>query len=186
MPFAWAARPIFKDIQGSLDLDGRFSPLYKQDSSKLSNEDILKLLSEYKKPEKTKLQTIPGQLNISVECVPVNLSNCITSSYVPLKPFEKSCQNITVEVEEFVPEMTKYCYPFTIYKNHLYVYPLQLKYDSQKTFAKVSSINYTFLDKMLLCIFSLCDSFWTINHFRQGTLQSVWSFGIQMKVMLVR
>uniref|UniRef100_A0A8C6FM84 Dedicator of cytokinesis 11 n=1 Tax=Moschus moschiferus TaxID=68415 RepID=A0A8C6FM84_MOSMO len=98
MPFAWAARPIFKDIQGSLDLDGRFSPLYKQDS------------------------------------------NCITSSYVPLKPFEKNCQNITVEVEEFVPEMTKYCYPFTIYKNHLYVYPLQLKYDSQKTFAKARNI----------------------------------------------
>ncbi|KAF3812580.1 hypothetical protein GH733_019382, partial [Mirounga leonina] len=140
MPFAWAARPIFKDTQGSLDLDGRFSPLYKQDSSKLSNEDILKLLSEYKKPEKTKLQIIPGQLNITVECVPVDLSNCITSSYVPLKPFEKNCQNITVEVEEFVPEMTKYCYPFTIYKNHLYVYPLQLKYDSQKTFAKARNI----------------------------------------------
>ncbi|XP_061264353.1 dedicator of cytokinesis protein 11 isoform X5 [Bos javanicus] len=140
MPFAWAARPIFKDIQGSLDVDGRFSPLYKQDSSKLSNEDILKLLSEYKKPEKTKLQIIPGQLNITVECVPVDFSNCITSSYVPLKPFEKNCQNITVEVEEFVPEMTKYCYPFTIYKNHLYVYPLQLKYDSQKTFAKARNI----------------------------------------------
>ncbi|XP_030886778.1 dedicator of cytokinesis protein 11 [Leptonychotes weddellii] len=75
MPFAWAARPIFKDTQGSLDLDGRFSPLYKQDSSKLSNEDILKLLSEYKKPEKTKLQIIPGQLNITVECVPVDLSS---------------------------------------------------------------------------------------------------------------
>ncbi|XP_045326933.1 dedicator of cytokinesis protein 11 isoform X5 [Leopardus geoffroyi] len=140
MPFAWAARPIFKDTQGSLDLDGRFSPLYKQDSSKLSNEDILKLLSEYKKPEKTKLQIIPGQLNVTVECVPVDLSNCITSSYVPLKPFEKNCQNITVEVEEFVPEMTKYCYPFTVYKNHLYVYPLQLKYDSQKTFAKARNI----------------------------------------------
>ncbi|KAK7797175.1 hypothetical protein U0070_014372, partial [Myodes glareolus] len=140
MPFAWAARPVFKDIQGSLDLDGRFSPLYKQDSSKLSNEDILKLLSEYRKPEKTKLQIIPGQLNITVECVPVDLPNCITSSYVPLKPFEKNCQNITVEVEEFVPEMTKYCYPFTIYKNHLYVYPLQLKYDSQKSFAKARNI----------------------------------------------
>lgn len=45
---------------------------------------------------------------------------------------------IAVEVEEFVPEIAKYCYPFTIYKNQLYVYPLHLKYDSQKTFAKVS------------------------------------------------
>uniref|UniRef100_A0A8B9YDE1 Dedicator of cytokinesis 11 n=1 Tax=Bos mutus grunniens TaxID=30521 RepID=A0A8B9YDE1_BOSMU len=131
MPFAWAARPIFKDIQGSLDVDGRFSPLYKQDSSKLSNEDILKLLSEYKK----NVLTIVASLPVFFSAI-----DCITSSYVPLKPFEKNCQNITVEVEEFVPEMTKYCYPFTIYKNHLYVYPLQLKYDSQKTFAKARNI----------------------------------------------
>uniref|UniRef100_A0A8C0AHT7 Dedicator of cytokinesis 11 n=1 Tax=Bos mutus grunniens TaxID=30521 RepID=A0A8C0AHT7_BOSMU len=125
MPFAWAARPIFKDIQGSLDVDGRFSPLYKQDSSKLSNEDILKL----------NVLTIVASLPVFFSAI-----DCITSSYVPLKPFEKNCQNITVEVEEFVPEMTKYCYPFTIYKNHLYVYPLQLKYDSQKTFAKARNI----------------------------------------------
>ncbi|XP_074057352.1 dedicator of cytokinesis protein 11 isoform X2 [Macrotis lagotis] len=140
MPFAWAARPVFKDTQGSLDLEGRFSPLYKQDSSKLSNEDILKLLSEYKKPEKTKLQIIPGQLNIGIECVPPDFSNCVTASYVPVKPFVKSSQHIAVEVEEFVPEVAKYCYPFTVYKNHLYVYPLHLKYDSQKTFAKARNI----------------------------------------------
>lgn len=42
-------RPVFKDSQGTLDADGKFSPLYKQDSGKLSNEDMLKLLAEYKK-----------------------------------------------------------------------------------------------------------------------------------------
>lgn len=34
------------------------------------------------RPEKTKLQIIPGQLNITVECVPVDLSSkdsCIAS-----------------------------------------------------------------------------------------------------------
>nr|XP_056714924.1 dedicator of cytokinesis protein 11 [Euleptes europaea] len=142
MPFAWAARPVFKDSQGTLDLEGKFSPFYKQDSSKLSTEDLLKLLAEFKKPEKTKLQVIPGQLNVTLECVPLDLSNCVTSSYVPIKPFEKQDQGdgIAVEVEEFVPEIAKYCYPFTIYKNQLYVYPLHLKYDSQKTFAKARNI----------------------------------------------
>uniref|UniRef100_A0A7M4EKB8 Dedicator of cytokinesis 11 n=1 Tax=Crocodylus porosus TaxID=8502 RepID=A0A7M4EKB8_CROPO len=99
MPFAWAARSVFKDSQGTLDLEGKFSPLYKQDSGKLSNEDMLKLLAEY-----------------------------------------KNCDSIALEVEEFVPEVAKYCYPFTIYKNHLYVYPLHLKYDNQKTFAKARNI----------------------------------------------
>ncbi|XP_053894876.1 dedicator of cytokinesis protein 11 isoform X1 [Malaclemys terrapin pileata] len=140
MPFAWVARPVFKDSQGTLDLDGKFSPLYKQDSGKLSSEDLLKLLAEFRKPEKTKLQVIPGHLNITIECIPLELSNCVTASYIPIKPFEKGHENITVEVEEFVPEAAKYRYPFTIYKNHLYVYPLHLKYDSQKTFAKARNI----------------------------------------------
>uniref|UniRef100_A0A8C8SES2 Dedicator of cytokinesis 11 n=1 Tax=Pelusios castaneus TaxID=367368 RepID=A0A8C8SES2_9SAUR len=140
MPFAWAARPVFKDSQGTLDLHGKFSPLYKQDSGKLSSEDLLRLLAEYKKPEKTKLQVIPSHLNVTIQCVPLELSNCVTASYIPVKPFGKAQENITVEVEEFVPEVAKYCYPFTSYKNHLYVYPLHLKYDSQKTFAKARNI----------------------------------------------
>ncbi|XP_039344225.1 dedicator of cytokinesis protein 11 isoform X2 [Mauremys reevesii] len=140
MPFAWAARPVFKDSQGTLDVDGKFSPLYKQDSGKLSSEDLLKLLAEFRKPEKTKLQVIPGHLNITIECIPLELSNCVTASYNPITPFEKGHENITIEVEEFVPEVAKYHYPFTIYKNHLYVYPLHLKYDSQKTFAKARNI----------------------------------------------
>uniref|UniRef100_A0A8C4UUD3 Dedicator of cytokinesis 11 n=1 Tax=Falco tinnunculus TaxID=100819 RepID=A0A8C4UUD3_FALTI len=140
MPFGWAARPVFKDSQGTLDAEGKFSPLYKQDSSKLSNEDMLKLLAEYKKPEKTKLQVIPAQLNIVIKDIPLDFTNCVTASYIPIKPFEKNCEDIAVEVEELVPEVAKYCYPFTVYKNHLYVYPLHLKYENQKVFAKARNI----------------------------------------------
>ncbi|NXG47736.1 DOC11 protein, partial [Psilopogon haemacephalus] len=140
MPFGWAARPVFKDSQGTLDAEGKFSPLYKQDSSKISNEDMLKLLAEYKKPEKTKLQVIPAQLNVIIQDIPLDFTNCVTASYIPIKPFEKSCEDIAVEVEELVPEVAKYCYPFTVYKNHLYVYPLHLKYENQKVFAKARNI----------------------------------------------
>uniref|UniRef100_A0A8C3K4M2 Dedicator of cytokinesis 11 n=1 Tax=Calidris pygmaea TaxID=425635 RepID=A0A8C3K4M2_9CHAR len=140
MPFGWAARPVFKDSQGTLDVEGKFSPLYKQDSSKLSNEDMLKLLAEYKKPEKTKLQVIPAQLNIVIKDVPLDFTNCVTASYIPIKPFEKSCEDVAVEVGELVPEVAKYFYPFTVYKNHLYVYPLHLKYENQKVFAKARNI----------------------------------------------
>ncbi|XP_039945150.1 dedicator of cytokinesis protein 11 isoform X3 [Hirundo rustica] len=140
MPFGWAARPVFKDSQGTLDADGKFSPLYKQDSGKISNEDMLKLLAEYKKPEKTKLQVIPAQLNIIIKDIPLDFTNCFTASYIPIKPFEKGSEDIAVEVEELVPEVAKYCYPFTVYKNHLYVYPLHLKYENQKVFAKARNI----------------------------------------------
>lgn len=69
-----------------------------------------------------------------------SLLDCVTASYIPIKPFEKSCEDIAVEVEELVPEVAKYCYPFTVYKNHLYVYPLHLKYENQKVFAKVRGL----------------------------------------------
>ncbi|XP_013917046.1 PREDICTED: dedicator of cytokinesis protein 11-like [Thamnophis sirtalis] len=136
------SRSVFKDSQGTLDLDGKFSPLYKQESSKLSTEDLLKFLAEYKKPEKTKLQVIPGQLNVTLECVPLELSNCVTAAFVPIKPFEgkERGDGVALEVDEFVPEVTKYCCPFTTYRNRLYVYPLHLKYDGQKTFAKARNI----------------------------------------------
>uniref|UniRef100_A0A8B9LHQ9 Dedicator of cytokinesis 11 n=1 Tax=Astyanax mexicanus TaxID=7994 RepID=A0A8B9LHQ9_ASTMX len=140
MPFAWAAKQVFKDAQGSLDMDGKFSPLYRQDSNKISTEDLIKFLLDIRKPEKSKMQIIPGQLNVSVECVPPDLSNSVNSSYIPVKPFDEQCEKVSVEVEEFVPEEAKYNHPFTIYKNHLYIYPLQLKYENQKTFAKARNI----------------------------------------------
>lgn len=51
--------------------------------------------------------------------------------------------NIFFEVEEFVPCIAKCSQPFTIYNNHLYVYPKHLKYDSQKSFAKVSGREFS-------------------------------------------
>ncbi|XP_028984010.2 dedicator of cytokinesis protein 11 isoform X2 [Betta splendens] len=140
MPFAWAAKQVFKDAQGSLDMDGKFSPLYRQDSGKISTDDIIKLLADIRKPEKSKLQIIPGQLNVTIECVPPDFSNTVTSSYIPVKPFEDDCEQVSVEIEEFLPDEAKYNCPFTTYKNQLYVYPLQLKYDNQKTFTKARNI----------------------------------------------
>uniref|UniRef100_A0A8C9TNE5 Dedicator of cytokinesis 11 n=1 Tax=Scleropages formosus TaxID=113540 RepID=A0A8C9TNE5_SCLFO len=142
MPFAWAAKQVFKDAQGSLDMDGKFSPLYRQDSSKISTEDLIKLLAESKKPEKSRLQTIPGQLNRTYR---FSVRSCrdpdsVTSSYVPVRPFEEPCERVSAETEEFVPDEARFHSPFTVYKHHLYVYPLQLKYDNQKTFAKARNI----------------------------------------------
>lgn len=69
-------------------------------------------------------------------------SDYVNSSYIPMKQFENSTKTLTAfEIEEFVPCIPKCTQPFTIYNNHLYVYPKHLKYDSQKSFAKVSREN---------------------------------------------
>ncbi|KAM9486349.1 dedicator of cytokinesis protein 9 isoform 2-T2 [Clarias gariepinus] len=142
MPFAWAARPLFRDSSGALDKNARFSAIYRQDSNKLSNEDMFKLLADFRKPEKmAKLPVILGNLDVTIDNVAPDLPNCITSSYIPVRQFESSNWNgVLFEVEEFVPCIAKCSQPFTTYNNHLYVYPRYLKYDSQKTFAKARNI----------------------------------------------
>nr|XP_021321972.1 dedicator of cytokinesis protein 10 isoform X2 [Danio rerio] len=142
MPFAWSVRSVFKDNQGTVDRESRFSPLFKQESNKISTEDLIKLITEYRRAEKaSKLQTIPGNLEINVDCVPMECPNCVTSSYVALKPFEDCSQHApTVEIDEFLQDSSKFAQPYRVYKNHIYIYPKHLKYDSQKSFAKARNI----------------------------------------------
>uniref|UniRef100_A0A8D1FUD6 Dedicator of cytokinesis 10 n=1 Tax=Sus scrofa TaxID=9823 RepID=A0A8D1FUD6_PIG len=142
MPFAWAVRSVFKDNQGNVDRDSRFSPLYRQESSKISTEDLLKLVSDYRRADRiSKTQTIPGSLDIAVDNIPLEHPNCVTSSFIPVKPFNVVAPpEPTVEVEEFVYDSTKYCRPYRVYKNQIYVYPKHLKYDSQRCFNKARNI----------------------------------------------
>ncbi|XP_031707522.1 dedicator of cytokinesis protein 9 isoform X8 [Anarrhichthys ocellatus] len=142
MPFAWAARPVFKDASGTLDKSSRFSSLYRQDSSKLSDEDMFKLLTDFRKPERmAKLPVLLGNLDVTIDSVAPDVTNCVTSSYIPVRTFEGNGPgSALLEVEEFVPCIAKCSQPFTIYRNHLYVYPKHLKYDGQKSFTKARNI----------------------------------------------
>lgn len=68
MPFAWAARPLFRLYSSDLDSAIEFPAIYRQDANKLKDEDILKLLTEYRKPDKfSKLTVVPGFLKIMTE-----------------------------------------------------------------------------------------------------------------------
>jgi hypothetical protein len=68
MPWAWTARPLFRLYSSDLDTDGNFPAIYRQDCNKLKDEEILKILSDYRKPEKmNKLTTIPGSMKISIK-----------------------------------------------------------------------------------------------------------------------
>ncbi|XP_027704502.1 dedicator of cytokinesis protein 9-like, partial [Vombatus ursinus] len=93
-------------------------------------------------PEKmAKLPVILGNLDITIDNVSSDFPNYVNSSYIPMKQFEHSTKTlVTFEIEEFVPCIPKHTQPFTIYNNHLYVYPKSLKYDSQKSFAKARNI----------------------------------------------
>ncbi|XP_072180438.1 dedicator of cytokinesis protein 9-like [Diadema setosum] len=143
MPFAWAARRVFKDDYGELDMKGSFLPIYRQESSKLSNEDLMKALHDIRRnPEKlAKLTELPGTIKVFLEPFSRMLCNCLTPSLIPIMPWPSElADQPTFEIEEFMPETGKVAYPFTTYVNNLYIYPMQLKYDTQKTYAKARNI----------------------------------------------
>ncbi|XP_030838033.1 dedicator of cytokinesis protein 9 isoform X3 [Strongylocentrotus purpuratus] len=143
MPLAWAARKVFKSDYGDLDMKGDFMPIYRQESSKLSNEDLLKYLHDIRRnPEKlAKLTELPGTIKVFMEPHARMLSNCLTPSLIPIMPWPSDlADQPTFEIEEFLPEDGKVAYPFSNYVNNLYIYPIQLKYDAQKTFAKARNI----------------------------------------------
>ena len=66
--------------------------------------------------------------------------DCLTSSLVPVKPWDDSSLVIrpSVEVEEFCQSCPEAAHPHTSYVNNLYVYPLALNYSNQKVFSKVN------------------------------------------------
>lgn len=122
-------------------------------------------------------------------------TDTVTSSYVPVKPFEDSCERVSVEVEEFLPEEAKYNYPFTTYKNQLYVYPQQLKYDNQKTFTKVCKSQWSWikrlpvvtvgLDEGLVYVLSLPE--WSTYYWSDvvGDSHSHWLFALLLTLTLM-
>lgn len=92
MPFAWAARPMFRLYSSDLDTAIEFPAIYRQDASKLKDEDLLKLLGEYRKPDKfSKLTVIPGTLKIVTETISeLPKSESANSSSIPRTSIQHS------------------------------------------------------------------------------------------------
>lgn len=67
MPFAWTAKPVFQQFIGGTESAKDTVNLYRQESEKLSDDDLLKLINELKKPEKGggKLQPL-AQASVTV------------------------------------------------------------------------------------------------------------------------
>ncbi|XP_026481569.1 dedicator of cytokinesis protein 9-like [Ctenocephalides felis] len=151
MPFAWAARPLFRLYSNELDTTSEFPSIYRQEGHKLKDEDLLKLLADYRKPDKlNKLTVVPGWLKISLQPIVELPENCLTTSLIPLRPFPNppTCEP-TIEIAEFQSPSDRDVHPYTVFTNHLYVYPQSLMFDTPKIFNRARNIG---------CIVELRDS----------------------------
>ncbi|XP_066143426.1 dedicator of cytokinesis protein 9 isoform X2 [Euwallacea fornicatus] len=142
MPFAWTARPLYRLYSNELDTVSDFHAIYRQESNKMSDEEVLRVLSDYRKPDKfNKFTVIPGSLEIKISAFSDLPPNCLTTSLVPVKPFSLPTSHPpTFEVTEFEGQCEKDVHPYTTFLNHLYVYPLSLNFDTQKVFTRARNI----------------------------------------------
>ncbi|XP_076061952.1 dedicator of cytokinesis protein Ziz isoform X2 [Oratosquilla oratoria] len=141
MPFAWCARQVFKN-NGELDTVSEFSPIYRCEEKRLSESELIRMLSDFRKPEKmNKLTVIPGSVNMTIMPMEVTTPNSVTPSLEPVNPFPNPpTHEPTVEVQEFISSDIDDIHPHVNYRNNLYVYPRFLNYDNQKTFGRARNI----------------------------------------------
>lgn len=133
MPLCWSCRSLFRkgattptsgcpgtSQEFVLDSESTFSQLYKHEKS--SEEDMLKLLADMKKPEKvSKLSVVPGTVKISVESVTSTtlLSKPEMMTVIETKKDNNSFPNV---IEFPINSINN----FTKFVHLLYVYPLSL------------------------------------------------------------
>ena len=65
------------------------------------------------------------------------ISDVLTSSLIPVRPFDPSVAEPTLEVDELLSNFPEEQHINMEYTNHCYVYPKALNYVNQKSFAKV-------------------------------------------------
>ncbi|XP_042890658.1 dedicator of cytokinesis protein 9-like isoform X3 [Penaeus japonicus] len=141
MPFGWSARPLFKH-NGKLDTDSEFPAIYRSDEKRLGETEFVKMLADFRKPEKmNKLTIIPGSINVKILPMEVTLPNSLTPTLEPVKPFPNPpTHEPTVEVQEFSGRHIDDIHPYVNYSNNLYVYPHFLNYENQKSFNRARNL----------------------------------------------
>ncbi|KAK5871054.1 hypothetical protein PBY51_003956 [Eleginops maclovinus] len=121
------------------------STIFKQEGDRLSDEDLLKFLSEIKKTStpQRRVKTIPGSIKLDMSPIHDTPHACLSPELIPLIPVaEKNIRPIK-EVLEF-PSSEVYV-PHNIYRNLLYVYPQRLNFVNRLTSARNITIKMQFM-----------------------------------------
>lgn len=105
--------------------------LFKQESDRLSDEDLFKVLLDVKKPASLskKLKCIPGIIKIDISPCPLEVANCLSPELLRLHPYLPMDVRPVKEIAEF-PSKEVYS-PNFAYRDILYVYPKSLNFTAK-------------------------------------------------------
>ncbi|KAM4052801.1 dedicator of cytokinesis protein 8 isoform 2-T2 [Anomaloglossus baeobatrachus] len=116
---------------------------FKQEGDKLSDEDLFKHLSDYKRSLQKRAKCIPGMLKLEISPAYDGLIGCLTPELLPVRPFPEGRARLIKEVLEF-PIREVYV-PHTLYRNILYVYPQRLNFANRLSSARNITIKIQFM-----------------------------------------
>uniref|UniRef100_UPI00398E44B7 dedicator of cytokinesis protein 7-like n=1 Tax=Pristiophorus japonicus TaxID=55135 RepID=UPI00398E44B7 len=131
--------PLFQSVQHSLNT------FNKQEEDKLSDEDLMKFITDEKKPSPLlrRLRKIPGVFRFEVSPVKDSPSFCFTPDFLEVKSSNDENSELTLEVLEFpLPGVSV---PHTMYRNLLYVYPQFLNFTNRQGSARNITVKIQFM-----------------------------------------
>ncbi|CAF3642968.1 unnamed protein product [Adineta steineri] len=117
--------------------------VYKQESERLSDEDIFKFLTDFRKPPTLakKPKTIPAYIRFEFNQIHPGdtVDCCLDPQLNRLKPYTDDTKRPIKELLEFPPREINL--PHTFYRNLLYIYPLTVNLSNLTTRGSTSARN---------------------------------------------
>ncbi|KAK2837136.1 hypothetical protein Q5P01_014348 [Channa striata] len=135
----------FCNISGFKPANITINTIFKQEGDRLSDEDLLKVLSEIKKTSnpQRRIKTIPGYIKLDMSPVHDTPIACLSTELIPLIPVAEKNVRPVKEVLEF-PSSEVYV-PHNIYRNLLFVYPQRLNFVNRLTSVRNITIKIQFM-----------------------------------------
>lgn len=118
------------------------STIFKQEGDRLSDEDLLKFLADFKKT--SRIKTIPGCIKLDMSPIHDTPQACLSTELIPLLPVAEKNVRPVKEVLEF-PSSEVYA-PHDVYRNLLYVYPQRLNFVNRLTSSRNITIKIQFMN----------------------------------------
>ncbi|XP_074640781.1 dedicator of cytokinesis protein 7-like [Tubulanus polymorphus] len=143
---SWPADDYSQILESFRPVTITVSSFFKQESDKLSEEDLYKFLADLKRPTSVlkKLKCIPGILKLDISAAAENPKYCLTPELYKIDPYPNDDKTRPIkEVIEFAPR--EVYEPFSTYRNLFYLYPKYLNFANRAGSARNIAVKVQFM-----------------------------------------
>ncbi|CAH1775987.1 unnamed protein product, partial [Owenia fusiformis] len=121
------------------------SSFFKQESDRLSDDDLYKFLQDLKRPTSVlkRLKCIPGSLKLDISPCAEELKYCLSPELYKISPYPDEKSRPTKEICEF-PSREVFL-PNAVYRNLLYIYPKSLNFTNRQGSARNIAVKVQFM-----------------------------------------